>query len=196
VQLIDREIEKIVRSTDELREQTRVLHAEWTLQNDPQRLQALADQFLSLKTVTPGQFTSMAELDNRLPAVRPPEPPAPEPAEPHAVPVAQTPPPEEPRPVPVMPIQAPPPKPAAVVAVAAPPSRAAEHEHKPPPRQAIAEVPPIRSVQVAVSPPTLPAPPVMVNTGSALGMARSVSVPPPRPTPVSASQWVTGGGGG
>ena len=47
-----------------------MLHAEWTLQNDPQRLQALADQFLSLKTVTPGQFTSMADLDSRLPAVR------------------------------------------------------------------------------------------------------------------------------
>ena len=45
VQMIDREIEKTVRATTELREQTRVLHAEWTLQNDPQRLQALADQF-------------------------------------------------------------------------------------------------------------------------------------------------------
>ena len=60
----------------ELREQTRVLHAEWTLQNDPQRLQALADQFLNLKTVTPGQFTSMADLDSRLPAVQRARPPA------------------------------------------------------------------------------------------------------------------------
>ena len=51
---------------------SRVLHAEWTLLNDPQRLQALADQFLSLKTVTPGQFTSLADLDSRLPAVRAP----------------------------------------------------------------------------------------------------------------------------
>ena len=67
VQLLDREIEKTVRATEELREQTRVLHAEWTLLNDPQRLQALADQFLNLKTVTPGQFTSMADLDSRLP---------------------------------------------------------------------------------------------------------------------------------
>ena len=46
VQMIDREIENTVRATEELREQTRVLHAEWTLLNDPQRLQALADQFL------------------------------------------------------------------------------------------------------------------------------------------------------
>ena len=43
VQLLDRQIEKTVRATEELREQTRVLHAEWTLLNDPQRLQALAD---------------------------------------------------------------------------------------------------------------------------------------------------------
>jgi len=73
VQVLDREIEKTVRATDEMRDRVRILHAEWTLQNDPQRLQALADHFLSLKTVTPGQFTSMAELDGRLPAVRPPE---------------------------------------------------------------------------------------------------------------------------
>ena len=62
VQLLDRQIEDTVQATEKLREQTRVLHAEWTLLNDPQRLQALADQFLTLKTVTPGQFTSMAEL--------------------------------------------------------------------------------------------------------------------------------------
>ena len=33
-------------------------------------------------------------------------------------------------------------------------------------------------------------------TGSALGMARGASVPPPQPMPVSASQWVASGGGG
>ncbi len=57
VQLIDRDIEKTVRATNELREQTRVAHAEWTLLNDPQRLQILAGQFLNLKNVAPGQFT-------------------------------------------------------------------------------------------------------------------------------------------
>src|SRR5437762_538730 len=88
VQVLDREIEKTVRATDALREQTRVLHAEWTLLNDPQRLQALAEQFLNLKTVTPGQFTSTADLDNRLPAVRVPEPAT---QDPIAVPVAEVP---------------------------------------------------------------------------------------------------------
>ncbi len=65
------------------------MHAEWTLLNDPQRLQTLADQFLALKTVAPGQFTNMAELDNRLPAVQ--APPAAPPPDPEPVPVAQGP---------------------------------------------------------------------------------------------------------
>ena len=100
VQTIDREIEKVVRATSELREQTRVLHAEWTLQSDPQRLQALSDQLLNLKTVTPGQFTSMADLDGRLPAVRGPESPPPEPL---TVPIADGSQPEEPAPIPLPP---------------------------------------------------------------------------------------------
>ena len=54
VQLLDRQIEDTVRGTEKLREQTRVMHAEWTLLNDPQRLQTLADQFLTLKTVAAG----------------------------------------------------------------------------------------------------------------------------------------------
>ena len=77
VQLLDRQIEDTVQATDKLREQSRVLHAEWTLLNDPQRLQALADQFLALKTVQPSQFASMADLDSRLPAVPPTQPPPP-----------------------------------------------------------------------------------------------------------------------
>ena len=211
VQMIDREIEKTVRAADELREQTRVLHAEWTLQNDPQRLQALADQFLSLKTVTPGQFTSMADLDGRLPAVPAPEPPA---SEQPPVPVAQVPRPEE-LPPPAPPIAAPvsPPRPVAPVVTAAPsqPRPAAavaqtapvQHppENKPQPRPVAAEAPPpqlpsaTRRAIVAESPrPTLPTSTPL--TGSALGMARSTSVPLPRPVPVSASQWAGQGGGG
>ena len=225
VQMIDREIEKTVYATDAIREQTRVLHAEWTLLNDPQRLQSLADQFLSLKTVTPGQFTSLAELDNRLPPVRAPEPPpqeAPPPATPPAgPPVAQQTPP--PAPVPAPPAAPPvaeaaspaPEKPAAPVVATAAPSRPAEHKPAPAPKP-----------QVAVAVPAAPAPrvepksperhPVLAEiarprvqpvvapqptapiSGSALGMAHSSFVPPPRPMPVNASQWAApvGGGGG
>jgi hypothetical protein len=219
VQLVDHEIEKTVRATDELREQIRVLHAEWTLQNDPQRLQALADQFLTLKTLTPGQFTSLADLDKRLPAVPAPEPTAPEATEPEPVPVAQAPQPEELPPAPAAPrpaVQSPPPaRPAAAVAVAAPPvSPPAEHKPPPPPRPVLAEAPrehPViaevqqvrpspavaRRVIVAEQPRPAQPPARLPITGSALGMARSATAPPPpRPMPVSASQWVSNGGGG
>jgi len=76
--MLDKQIERTIHASEALRDQTRLLHAEWTLLNDPSRLQTLADQFLKLKSVAPGQFTNLAELDNRLPAVprqrRPPRP--------------------------------------------------------------------------------------------------------------------------
>lgn len=72
VKVLDEQIAQTVRSTDALREQTRMLSAEWTLLNDPERLRQLASQFLTLQTVSPNQFTSLAELDSRLPAPVPP----------------------------------------------------------------------------------------------------------------------------
>jgi hypothetical protein len=72
VKVLDEQIEQTVKSTDALREQTRMLSAEWTLLNDPERLRQLASQFLTLQTVSPNQFTSLADLDSRLP---PPVPP-------------------------------------------------------------------------------------------------------------------------
>jgi hypothetical protein len=219
VQVLDRAIEKTVHDTNERRERIRVLHAEWTLQNDPQRLQSLADQFLALKTVTPGQFTSLADLNNRLPAVPLPEDANPPPAPP-LPPVADAPPPEEPKPVPVAANKPPPPpppapvapKPAPVVAAAAPPPRPAEREHEreaehrqppsPPPRPVIAEVrAPVRATPVPTRPvlaaePSRPPAVTPTGGGSALGMARSGSVSLPRPMPVTASQWVSTGNGG
>jgi hypothetical protein len=76
VKLLDEQIAQTVKSTDALREQTRMLSAEWTLLNDPERLRQLATQFLTLQTVSPNQFTSLADLDSRLPAPVPPGPPA------------------------------------------------------------------------------------------------------------------------
>ena len=75
VNVIDQEIAGIVHATDTTREQIRLLHAEWTLLNQPDRLQKLADQFLPLKPTNPSQFTSLADLDSRLPAIRPAPPP-------------------------------------------------------------------------------------------------------------------------
>lgn len=94
VQVIDHQIEQTVRLTEQTRSQTRMLHAEWTLLNDPERLRKLAAQFLpQLQPVAPTQYTDMANLDSRLPAVPPLPPPAP-PGPPDAspdggVPVAQ-----------------------------------------------------------------------------------------------------------
>ena len=195
VQTIDREIEKAVRATSELREQTRVLHAEWTLQSDPQRLQALADQLLSLKTVTPGQFTSMADLDGRLPAVRGPESP---PSEPLTVPIADGSQPEEPA------------AHSAASAEARQPWRSPSRRHRrvlpntsrrpvrSSPRLSRCAPPPVVARPVSVAePPRRHRSSARVrclrprrSSGSALGMARSASLPPPRPMPVSASQWV------
>ena len=210
VQLLDRQIEDTVQATDKLREQARVLHAEWTLLNDPQRLQTLADQFLSLKTVQPGQFTSMADLDSRLPPVPPPAPPpTPAPVEPAAPPVAETaaqvasaspvPPEQKPaataqpaaKPVAVAAASLPAPKPAE--------SKPAEHKSVPAAHPILADARPephvvVRPVVAAVA-QRMTQPPIAPYSGSALGMARTAA-PLPAPTPVSASQWVGNGGNG
>src|ERR1700690_1893125 len=68
VQLLDRTIERTVHETNALREQSRLLAAEWTMLNDPERLRQFSDTYLSLKTITPSQFTSLADLDSRLPS--------------------------------------------------------------------------------------------------------------------------------
>lgn len=206
VQLLDRQIEATVQATEKLREQTRVLHAEWTLLNDPQRLQALGDQFLTLKTVQPSQFTSMADLDSRLPPVPPPEatPPAPAAAPPAPVAEATPPPPQPEQPsataVATTP-PAPPPSQTKPVAMAAAPSPPAPKppEHKAlPPKPVIADARPmprmVRPILAAdIARPAMPQP--SPYAGSALGMARTAP-PLPRPTPVNASQWVSNGNGG
>lgn len=74
--VLDEQIAQTVKSTEALREQTRMVSAEWTLLNDPERLRQLASQFLTLQTVSPNQFTSLADLDSRLPAPAMPGPPA------------------------------------------------------------------------------------------------------------------------
>src|SRR5271163_3687391 len=67
VQLLDRAIEKTVHDTGALREQSRLLAAEWTMLNDPDRLRQFADTYLHLKSINPAQFTSLADLDGKLP---------------------------------------------------------------------------------------------------------------------------------
>ena len=77
VQLLDREIAQTVQATIAARDRAGVLRTEWTLLNDLERLRALSDQHLQLRPVAPSQFTTLADLGNRLPA---PRAPLPEPA--------------------------------------------------------------------------------------------------------------------
>jgi hypothetical protein len=199
VQLLDRQIQDTVQATEKLREQTRVLHAEWTLLNDPQRLQALGDQFLTLKTVQPNQFTSMADLDSRLPPVPPPQitPPAPAAAPP--APVAEaTPPPSQTKPVAIAAASTPPAQNKPVAMAAAPPTPKPPEHKAPPSKPVIADARPIpRMVRpILASDMTRPAlPQPSPYTGSALGMARSAA-PLPQPTPIGSQRWVSNGNGG
>lgn len=89
VRVLDTEIEHVVHQTEHVREQTRILRAEWTLLDQPDRLQQLVAQFLTLQPTKPSQFVAMADLDSRLPAPLPPHVDTPAPAEP--VPQPETP---------------------------------------------------------------------------------------------------------
>lgn len=75
VKVVDDQIAQTVKATEALRAQTRMLSAEWTLLNDPERLRQLANQYLTLQTVSPSQFTSLADLNGRLPPPVQPGPP-------------------------------------------------------------------------------------------------------------------------
>jgi hypothetical protein len=107
-QLVDRQIDKIHAATDLARERARLLVSEYERLNDPERLATLAATYLTdLKPTQPGQWSSMAEIDRRLPGVGGPtaEPAPLEPAVPNQeVPTATAEPapaiPEAPRPAP------------------------------------------------------------------------------------------------
>ena len=210
VQLLDREIAATARAAQQTRERAEVLRAEWTLLNDPERLADLAARFLPLKPVQPGQFTTLAELDNRLPPVPVPEENAPSQAdnlkpEDPSSPLAQD---DPPKPISLpKPAPASQPTPHSEPPGHAPPARVITAAAKPPahkqpptvqpislmgPARAVAALPPSplispgmggipsRSLENPASPPPRPATPVV---GSALGMARTAMLPPPTPIP-------------
>jgi len=77
-EMLDRQIGRAIHGTQAARERTGLLRAEWAVLNDPARLQTMADQYLALKPMAPGQFVQMADLGGRLPApVAPSAQPAP-----------------------------------------------------------------------------------------------------------------------
>ncbi len=71
--VLDRQIEQVASAAGRIREHISVLRAEYALLNDPSRLQDLAGTHLPhLAPLAPGQFTSLAQLDQRLPPVAAP----------------------------------------------------------------------------------------------------------------------------
>jgi hypothetical protein len=120
VHVLDGQIEQVVHQTAQVREQIRMLRAEWTLLDQPDRLQQLAAQFLDLQPTKPAQFASTADLDSRLPPVPEPQPSD----QPGETPVADAPGPSESAAAPSPPPQR---RKPAGVAVAAPAVHVAEH---------------------------------------------------------------------
>jgi hypothetical protein len=67
---LDRELRTINRQTEQARERTQVLRAEWALLNEPDRLRQVAQRHLPLEAMTPAQFVRPAEMERRLPPPR------------------------------------------------------------------------------------------------------------------------------
>ena len=67
-QMLDREVARSLKAADAARERIGVLRGEWALLNEPDRLAALSQAHLGLKTLVPGQFVTAAELAARLPS--------------------------------------------------------------------------------------------------------------------------------
>ena len=72
--LLDRDIAHAIHGTEAARQRTGLLRAEWALLNDPGRLQDMANKYLALKPMAPGQFVQLANLSTRLPAPVAPAP--------------------------------------------------------------------------------------------------------------------------
>ncbi len=167
-QVLDRTIEKTVRDTATYREQSRLLAAEWTMLNDPERLRQFSDTYLALKTITPSQFTSLADLDARLPPV-PPPPTSSDSDEETGEPVAAVP---EPAPVPA--------------ATEAPPAVVADHPVQAPPRPAaaspVAAVASARPPERKVAASRLPATDAASKPSATDPAPRVVATAEPRPS--------------
>ncbi|MBO1080815.1 cell division protein FtsL [Roseomonas haemaphysalidis] len=64
---LDRELRDLQRRTEQARDRTQVLKAEWALLNEPERLRQVAQKYLPLETMTPAQFLRLPELERKLP---------------------------------------------------------------------------------------------------------------------------------
>ena len=67
---LDRELRDINRRTEQARERTQVLRAEWAMLNEPDRLRQVAQRYLPLDAMMPTQFVRLSEIERRLPNAR------------------------------------------------------------------------------------------------------------------------------
>ena len=131
-QMLDRDIAHTLKAADDVKGRIGILRAEYQMLNDPARLQELAEKHLALRPTAPTQFTTLADISRRLPAIElaPAEPP-PEPPETE---LFELPP-------------VPPPAPAVVATpapvVAAPKPAAAPPPPRPAPPPVVASAPPV-----------------------------------------------------
>jgi hypothetical protein len=191
VSTLDRELHKVNRQTEEVRERTQILHAEWALLNEPDRLRQVAQRHLALEPMAPTQFIREAELERRLPNARPfTGPPslfgpvelpakAPE-ALMVPAPVAAAPAPQ------VMASPAPAPRQAAVE----PPPRVSVAVTPPAPRPTPPPAPPRVTPALHVAPAAPPPPAVVTSALGGAGAALPPPVPLSRPIPAGAPQGV------
>jgi hypothetical protein len=78
---LDASLRSTFHDIDAARDRTRMLRADWALVNDPERLQALATQYLKLQPMQPSQLLTMDQLAAALPPPGPfPAPVAPIPS--------------------------------------------------------------------------------------------------------------------
>jgi hypothetical protein len=167
-QMVDRDIERTLKLADATWQRSGVLRAEYTLLNDPSRLADLAGQYLpTLQTTTPGQFSTLADLDHRLPPVGPP------PTDPAAPDVAAA--------TPDIAAVVPAPLPD----VTAPVAPHAEPSHSEPARIETAHLEPARPDPPHIDPPkpVAPAAPPRPPAPIAETAPRPVQIAPPRLTP-------------
>lgn len=66
-QVLDRDIVRTVKQTEQARERIGMLRAEWMLLNQPERLAELAKLHTSLQPIPPGQYVAVNDLGSRLP---------------------------------------------------------------------------------------------------------------------------------
>jgi hypothetical protein len=166
VHVLDAQIEQVVRQTSQVREQTRVLHATWTLLDQPDRLQQLAAQFLTLQPTKPTQFASATDLDARLPPV-----PAPQP-EPRITPPADEAPPL---------VAGVPEETESVVAVAVPAAPPASPRREP---TTVAVLPPPVAAPIRIAErPVVHVPERALEPARSPATARLAAFEPPRPAP-------------